>query len=255
MGTQPRILVGAPPARDADILILGMAHAGAGSAPLLPLGSALGDGVCLQAVRLPGRETRIGELPHTDIESVATEIADAITSIRFAGAIILFGHCLGALAMYEVASQLQQARPQIQALVVSSQASPDLLERGADHSALDSNAFWRMVGSLGGLPTELSANEEMRELLEPTLRADWEVTETFRGSERPPLSVPIHAVWGRHDTIVNREQVAGWANETSNRFTLHEVEGDHFLLSGPASGEVVRVLNAIAAHTSRCAAG
>ena len=62
-------------------------------------------GLEVNAVLLPGRETRFAEPPVDDMAALASQIADAIAPLA-GQPFALFGHSLGALLAYEVARRL-----------------------------------------------------------------------------------------------------------------------------------------------------
>jgi surfactin synthase thioesterase subunit len=64
----------------------------------------------------------------------------------------------------------------------------------------------------------------------PMVRADFEMSETYRYLPGPPLDCPIMAFTGLSDPGVPRADVAQWAQHTTGAFALHTLPGDHFFL-------------------------
>jgi medium-chain acyl-[acyl-carrier-protein] hydrolase len=122
-------------------------------------------------------------------------------------------------------------------LFVSGAASPAAPRtRPAVHAASDEDVI-RELRSLNGTPPELLADEELMDLLLPTLRADFAVLETYEHRPGPPLPVPITAFGGSADPDVPPSALAGWRRESAVGTRVQVFPGDHFLHG--AAAEVV----------------
>jgi medium-chain acyl-[acyl-carrier-protein] hydrolase len=225
-----------------------MGHAGAGAAQFVAWRSHFAPDVWLRAVRLPGREARVGEPAH---ESVAAMVAELCSALVGSASLCtyLYGHCLGALVMFELARALSDRGCLVRGIVVSAQGAPDGLRSESPSAGLSSPAFWDMVRQQGGLPDEILASPEMRELVEPALRADWLATDGYVFGAKPKLNVPITAVWGTRDRLVTRDEMCGWRRHSAARFRLRELEGDHFLLAPQTMDAVGSVVASAASAT------
>jgi medium-chain acyl-[acyl-carrier-protein] hydrolase len=69
---------------------------------------------------------------------------------------------------------------------------------------------------------------DLAALLYLPLQADMEILETWVYEAEPPLPVPLVACAGSRDPTATPEALEAWREQTSERFTLHVVEGDHF---------------------------
>ena len=67
-------------------------------------------------------------------------------------------------------------------------------------------------------------------MLLPTLRADFEVSQTYRAGETVALDYPIFAYGGLGDPEVNREDHDAWRSYAGDSFTLRMFPGDHFFV-------------------------
>lgn len=183
------------------------------------------------AAQLPGRERRIMESP---IDSMPTLVEDLV---RFMEPLLdkpffLFGHSMGALIIYELASQLQQQRyPTPRHLFISAYRSPDRVSRNKQLHFLSDLEFMAELSRYGGTPDELLRNPEMRELFLPTLRADFKLHETHTFHKRPPLFCPITTLAGSNDRIVTADEMSGWAEKTAFPLTQVSIAGGHFFLN------------------------
>jgi medium-chain acyl-[acyl-carrier-protein] hydrolase len=67
-------------------------------------------------------------------------------------------------------------------------------------------------------------------LMLPTLRADYEVCDTYEYHEEPPLTCPFYLYGGLDDVRVREADLAGWPVHTSGRWHLSLLPGSHLFL-------------------------
>jgi medium-chain acyl-[acyl-carrier-protein] hydrolase len=179
-------------------------------------------------VRLPGRENRIREEPLSSAAAVIEELApvvaaDADAETPFA----LFGHCFGALVMFELARAFRrQDLPSPVALFVGEQIAPATVGVPGD-GELSRGELLRRLEALGGTDAKLLGSAEFLALMEPALRADFRLADTYAYEPEPPLDTPICALaaagWAQVDALT------AWRAETTGPFTLRLVRGDDAL--------------------------
>src|SRR3954447_26751260 len=98
------LLVPVTPGASHPVSLICIPHAGAGAALYYPW-RPLSQVASLWAVRFPGRENRLAEPALTSIHAMADALAASVAKIP-ARAMVLFGHCSGALVAYELAIRL-----------------------------------------------------------------------------------------------------------------------------------------------------
>lgn len=212
--------------------IVGIAHCGAGASLFRGWARRLPPVFDLWAVQLPGREERAAEPCETSMTTVVDALLDGLERMP-AFRTILFGHSLGALVGFELAKRLERAGHAPAALVVSACAAPQLqAARRRPLHGLDDEAFLGAVGDYGGLPDALLADPGMRAAILRPLRADFEMCDAYSYREAAPLRVPIVAFGGKEDRMVTRTDLEAWRAQTSARYTLTLLPGDHFYLQG-----------------------
>lgn len=87
------------------------------------------------------------------------------------------------------------------------------------------------VANLSGTDPRVLADEELRALVLPALRADYTAVETHTHPDAPPLAAPIHAHAGADDPRVTPEDVRAWAAHTTGGFDFTTHPGGHFYLT------------------------
>jgi surfactin synthase thioesterase subunit len=81
------------------------------------------------------------------------------------------------------------------------------------------------------MATETFLNDpELRRLILPVTRADFEMSAKYRYTPEPPWDIPITCLTGLRDTYVSPENARSWSRFTRRRFQLFMVDTEHFLV-------------------------
>jgi len=213
-------------------LLVSFPHAGAGPSFFAGWRNLATPGLDVAPVGLPGREKRFAEEP---LEYVSDAVEDALPQIRAqAGGyhgVCLFGHSLGALLAYETACRLAaDADVPVMALVVSGSAGPaHRHDLGA--TGLPDGAFLDAVERATGYRHEALDDPDLRELLLPALRADIAMHERYRSTGPTVLHVPVLAVRGAEDHLIDAEMLGQWRAVTTGGFDARSLPGGHMYLA------------------------
>jgi surfactin synthase thioesterase subunit len=224
-------------------------HAGGSPRAFLDWQAGLGEDAEIVAVCRPGREHRVAE-PAPTITELIDGAAAAIAAVteRDGRPFYLFGHSLGALVAFEVCRRLRRlgglAGPGH--FVASGCSAPALLpsQRVKEIAKLTGQEFAEAIGFFGGLPAEVIADEEVRDLLLPGLIADFRMAVGYRYQPARRLDVPATIVVGRDDPHVKTPQIDPWSDEFSQSPARHWVDGGHFYFE-PEPAAVLDILAAL----------
>jgi medium-chain acyl-[acyl-carrier-protein] hydrolase len=181
-------------------------------------------------IQLPGRGTRLTEPPYSRLSLLVEALIEALLPLLdkpFA----LFGHSLGSLVSFELARQIwanHQVRPV--RLFVSAGPAPQIPRRNSPIHDLPEREFMAELRRLNGIPAELLSNKELMDVVLPSLRADFELFESYRYLSGPPLNCPISTFGGLNDDRVNHDDLEAWRDQTAVSFTIRMFPGDHFFL-------------------------
>ncbi|HEY3732894.1 MAG TPA: alpha/beta fold hydrolase [Streptosporangiaceae bacterium] len=235
---------GSTPPRSARIFCF--PHAGGSPRAFLGWQAGLGGDAEILAVCRPGREHRAAE-PAPTIEELIDGATAAVTAVTEADGrpFYLFGHSLGALVAFEVCRRLPgSVAPRH--FVASGCSAPSLLPspRVKAIAELAGREFAEAIGFFDGLPAEVIADDEMRELLLPGLIADFRMAVGYRYQPGQQLAVPATLVVGRDDPHVKAEQVEPWTREFTWPPGRHWVDGGHFYFE-PRPGAVIDILRSL----------
>ena len=206
-------------------------YAGGSAASFAAWQAALGPGIEVCAVQMPGRGNRFREPPETVMETLVEKLVQVI-AWQPAGPFAFFGHSLGALVAYEVARALEgRALAAPQYLIVSGCAAPRQRgERRALH-LLDDVELLASLERYNGTPAEVLANRELMEMLLPMIRADFALASEYTYRPAPPLCMPLMALAGQHDEGITGEQIAAWSRESVRPCPVTWFDGGHFFIN------------------------
>jgi len=201
------------------------------------------------AIEPPGRLARINETPITDMDQFVDQLVPEMRALLdrpFA----FFGHCLGALTMYETTRRLlhtTMVRPEH--LFVSGARPPDRIsdlglfeERlmydllrlaefriGLPAYAQPEDVFAELIRHFNIQATEqLLANAELRRLMLPVIRAEFRMATNYQFAREQPWEIPITCFAAKGDPYVSRKHALGWGRFTNLRLQVHIREGTHF---------------------------
>lgn len=206
-------------------------YAGAGPAVYHHWLAACPDWIDVRPVTLPGRGMRVDE---GNLESIA-HAADAIVpeilpllDRPFA----LFGHCMGAIMMYEVAYRLQQHHKTAAHIFASGCMAPHLYNSPIVHLQ-DDEAFLDVLRLISFSGTKaLLDDPELRAAMFPVLRGDFRSVVQYGGSfeMRAPLDAPITGLAAENDLFAAPKAMEAWSRYTSRGYDLARLPGDHYFL-------------------------
>ena len=205
--------------------------AGGGASIYRNWGPQLGELAEVIAVQLPGREWRVAEQPRIRLDQLARELADVMQPY-LQGRYAFFGHSMGALVSYELLQEIHRRGWPAPVLYMPSARKPPHLPD--DDPVLHGLSDAEFVAELGPesqaalQPT--MADAELRGIVLPLLRADYELCETYEYGESRRLSMPIAAFGGASDSSVREADLGCWQELTTARFRYYSFHGDHFFV-------------------------
>jgi surfactin synthase thioesterase subunit len=205
-------------------------HAGAGAAAYLGWARRLPRDIEVCAAELPGRGGRSAESPYLRLEPLVRRLTDVVRPLLDLP-YLLHGHSMGALIAFELARTLHERdAPRPAGLVVTGMVAPQRWPVNPPLHQLPVSELIARAEDFLGLPPEMTADEDVLDLLLPPLRADLELAETYRYRPGPPLHCPVAALAGVRDRGVPLPAVPAWRDLTTGEFSMRVFDGDHFFL-------------------------
>ncbi|MDT7784040.1 MAG: hypothetical protein QOF58_2459 [Pseudonocardiales bacterium] len=233
---------------DAPVRLVCFPNAGSGAAGYRAFAPLLAPVAELAVVRLPGREARIAEEPHRKLSELVPQLADELGECLDVGTrgLAFFGHSMGALVAFELARHLRRCDRRVPDQIIASGRPAPHVPYPPGYEFVHSLPEQRLVQRLrgySGTPDELLADPDLLAMFLPTLRADFEVVETYEYYPEPPLPCAVSAYGGMADEEVPAATLASWAEHTTGAFRLRLFDGGHFYLDESRSRVACAVLD------------
>ncbi|MBO4274845.1 thioesterase II family protein [Microbispora triticiradicis] len=206
-------------------------HAGGSASYFSTLSGLLRSSNRVLALQYPGRQDRLRERCLSTIDELADEAFNALEPLM-GGPVALFGHSMGAMIAFEVATRMKRRRGlDPAALFVSGRRAPsrDRADDEIVHLGGDS-ALVAEMKRLSGTDARVLDDPEVVEMILPALRSDYRAVETYRYRPGPRLGCPTIALTGDDDPKAGPDEVDAWRDHTSGEFRMHVFPGGHFYL-------------------------
>lgn len=210
------------------VQLLCFPYAGGGTQVFRSWQSRVPSGVGVTGIRLPGREQRFRERAFDSWPEALEALTEALAAETERGPYAFFGHSLGARLSYELTHRLTAGghRPP-ELLVVSACRAPGVEPRWPPMHSMDGPTLYERLRVMDGVPAEVLANDALMALLEPVLRADLRLAETWEPSPGR-VEAPILALCGDDDDIDPYEDMIGWRHHTTGTFAIRPFPAGHF---------------------------
>ncbi|MCG8308938.1 MAG: SDR family NAD(P)-dependent oxidoreductase [Cytophagales bacterium] len=198
--------------------------AGSSSALFDPWEGLLPD-IELRAVELPGRGTRSGETPITDMTQLTNTLAAEINKYNDGTPFAFLGHSMGGAIAFEVMRKLRDQNNQLPVVLFTS-STPALFSY--DRSRLSSEmSEEKLIQQFPHLSPENITDEKLRQTFIEIMRNDLMLLDSYRYNPSEPFDLPIISLRGKDDPGVSLEQVSQWHKETIQSHESIERPGGH----------------------------
>ncbi|MDC3412619.1 thioesterase domain-containing protein [Aquibacillus sp. 3ASR75-11] len=201
-------------------------YAGAGASIFRNWPNQLSD-VDVIPIQLPGRENRYNEPPELDMHNLAKKIGICIKPY-LEEPFVFFGHSMGALISFELTRFIRREFNILPRLLIISACRAPQCKKSEPLSCLPTKDFLKKVEDLNGTSNQILNNPDLIQLIEPILRKDFYLCETYKYQKESPLECPITVYGGAHDSVSSEEELSLWSKHTSNTFEKKIFPGGHF---------------------------
>lgn len=231
--------------KQAKRLLLTFHYAASSATIFYPWKEFLDEDTILYAIELPGRGTRYEEEPVSDLREIVLKIAESITPYLGKIPITIFGHSMGGILGFEIASiLLTENKYLIEQLIMSAVTPPGYKQISSPIHDLDDEMFKKELTKYGGLPKTLQNNIDFWKIYLPIARADFKMLANYVPKEsNSVLPCDITALIGKEDKIVTRDKAKHWCKFTNAKFNLIEIDGGHLFIKDTKT--IIKIINAI----------
>jgi medium-chain acyl-[acyl-carrier-protein] hydrolase len=140
------------------------------------------------------------------------------------------------LLCFETARSLpRRNRRQPAHLFISATEAPHCRRLKEPLSGLPKSELVKKLREFNGTPVELLQNDELLDFVLPTIRADFELCETYEHHPESPLECPMTIYGVLEDHTVEAERLAAWSEMTVGACEIRMFPGGHFYLNSSRS--------------------
>jgi len=182
---------------------------------------------------LSGRGKRMREPLYPDLDAAVDDVYANVRGLIAGGPYALFGHSLGALLTFALATRIRQMgdRPPLH-LFFSGRGAPGVKPKEVKmYHRMSADEFKREVIELGGTPPEFFRYPELMNIYLPVLRNDFRLAETDLSDRKVvPFAGDLTVFLGKEDHEILPVQAEGWKRHATGTCSLHYFDGDHFFI-------------------------
>jgi len=188
-------------------------------------------GLNIVPLEYPGRGARVRERFITDMHQLVDHLFDEIRLPVSKRSYAIYGHSMGAVvAFFLVKKIISNGLPPPLHLFASGTTGPSShAERELKRHLLPKDEFIQEIRELDGCPEDILQNAELLDFLEPILRADFELSETFDYTESNPLDIPITVITGTEEDM-EADDIYSWQKESRIPVDFRTMPGKHFFI-------------------------
>jgi surfactin synthase thioesterase subunit len=236
---------------EAGTRVFCLPYAGGGASVFRGWSNELPSDLQLCAVQLPGRENRLGERPVDSATALIPALLDGLVPY-LDRPFVIFGHSMGALLAFELTREIRRrGLLQPRHLFLAAHRAPHLPGLPPQVHSLSRPELLAELGRLEGTPREVLEHEELMQIAEPILRADFKLAETYEYAPGPPLDVPLSIFGGVDDAKVNEATLAPWSEHTRAPMRLRILAGGHLFLQQSRAELVSAILEDLGIDSCR----
>jgi len=179
----------------------------------------------------PGRGARIKEPLTTDTDALVNDIYQQIQKNMDRAEYAIYGHSMGGLIAFLVTRKLIENNDKLPLhIFITGTSGPSSAARSAkNRHLLPKEEFIQELKDLDGIPDEILQNEELLSFIEPILRADFKICETYQYTDSNPLTIPFTVITGTDEDMESAD-IQLWQKETESVVDFRQLPGKHFFI-------------------------
>ena len=202
-------------------------YAGGNASICLPFKDKLGDEIELVAVQLPGRSERMFEDAFTDMDALVEALYKQIAPVLNEPFAFL-GYSMGGVIAYALTKKIEafsQYRPEF--TIISASSPLNVLNKSKKHQ-LDDEGLIDVLRANNASPKEVLDSKELMEMILPTVRADYQLIETYHAVEGPLLETKL--VLFNSEADMEKETIGDWQKYFKNESKYVNFDDGHFFI-------------------------
>jgi len=240
LGARGEWVVVPRPAPNAKMRLFCFPYAGGSASAFVSWAAHLPSEIELCAIQPPGRQARIAEPIPQSVEEIVSSIIPFLLPYLdrpFA----MFGHCLGAIIMFEVARRLGSEHWLHPIHLFASGAPPPRRYLVPGFGARTDEDFLNLLRAIGLAQPEVLADPDIVRSMLPMVRADFDIAAKYRFEGSARIDTPITTFSADSDVFAPPNIVEQWRKETTSHFSKHSFSGGHYFLV-PERESILRII-------------
>lgn len=198
-------------------------------------------------VTLPGRGNRLFEPAYADMHEIVVNLFGALQGDRSGLPYVFYGHSMGARVAYELMIYMDsKGYPLPIHYFASGSIAPTRTRKKKAIHQLPDDEFIRALGRMNSSSREVFANQELANLLLPSLRTDFKIVETYKCANPVRLECGISVFAGLRDNEANLANILPWHDLFTHNTGINWFEGNHFFVDSHRIG-VTKEINDVLA--------
>jgi surfactin synthase thioesterase subunit len=183
----------------------------------------------LVTIEYPGRGTRQGEPLLLIIDDMVNDAYNQIVKL-LDKPYAFYGHSMGALIGYLVMKRisLDKNKNLPRSLFVSGRQGPSV-HSNENLNELNREHLIKKLSDLGGSENSILYDQDLMNLYEPIIRADFKVIASYQYDFSGLIEIPITVIIGNEDSI-KEDEAHAWQDETSVDIEIKKYPGNHFFI-------------------------
>jgi surfactin synthase thioesterase subunit len=179
----------------------------------------------------PGRGARMKESLISEIEPLVDDMYHQVQKRIDQADYAIYGHSMGGLIGYLLTRKLiENGHKHPLHLFISGTTGPSSTSRSSkNRHLLPKNEFIQELKNLDGVPDEILQNEDLLSFIEPILRTDFKICETYQYGDYTPLNIPITVITGTEEDM-EMADIHLWQKETDWEVDFRQIPGRHFFI-------------------------
>lgn len=227
----------------ARLRLICFSYAGGNAGTYLSWQKYLHSDVELAVIQLPGRGARLSDPPFRSMNEMVKAIFIGINQLPPKPS-ALYGHSMGARVAYELTLMFFRFGLHLPVQVIASGSiAPNICSFKEKTYSLPDKEFIEKIKDLNGTSEEVIKNTEFMKLVLPTLRADFEIIETYINTSKLIIPTKVSIFAGKDDKIEQRD-IEEWFKIFVQNTGIHWINGGHFFVDTHRE-EVLSTINSL----------
>lgn len=218
-------------------------HAGGSEVSYSDWNEELDKTIEIFTIELNGRGRRIDNCFYKDMYEMTNDVYNQMKAFLEVESedYMIFGHSMGGLVAYELYYKILNNNNRLpKKLIISGINPPHIKEENKDFLMSDNDLKNKLI-LMGGIPKEISSDEEIFNFFLPIIRNDIKnVAEYKFEGHSNKISIPVDILYGIYDSNTFN-QVMKW-NDLAEDICIYKFKGDHFFINSHKK-EIIELIN------------